>query len=338
VDLTLPPEHLDLAAAARKLLATSTARKAGFSDTAPGPADRRAFLSLLDEFGLFQLNVGARHHDALAAAQVVREIGAAAASAPVVSRLIAQARGDMGLMHAVASGTGQLLLSHIDLGLDSSAIDIDGTIYSVVAIDDPPAVRRTAPFAAHAELEATSEAKEPRLWALHVVLTAFQACGALEASLALTQSHVTTRIQFGQALSSFQAVRVRVANMAVRLHGLRELCLFTLWRLFDRPEAATVDALALRRYHLKASREVALDAHQLHGALGYCYEYPLIALTLSLEFDRQVPLTSASTLHELVTRFGQIETFYEELPRAWPLSRSDNVARDLPSPASSISA
>ena len=338
MDLTLSSEHLDLAAAARQLLATGPAKRATFGDPPPVASDRRVLLGLLDEFGLFQLNVKASHHDALASAQVVREIGAAAACTPAMSRLVARAYGTEGLIHAVANGTDRVLLSHIDLGLDSLAVDIDGNLYSVVPLDLAAPTRRMAPFAAHAQLDARSEAREPWLWAFHVILSAFQACGALESALELTRAHVTTRLQFGQPLSSFQAVRNRVANMVVRLHGLRELCLFTLWRLFAKPDAATVDALTLRRYHLKAAREITLDAHQLHGALGYCYEYPLVALTLSLEFDRQVPLSSAYTIHELVQRFEQIETFYEELPPAWPLHRTDNVSPDLQSSASSISA
>jgi alkylation response protein AidB-like acyl-CoA dehydrogenase len=338
MDLTLSSEHLDLAAAARQLLATDVAKSAAFSDPPPVASDRRALLTLFEDFGLFQLNVRESHHDALASAQVVREVGAAAACTPAVSRLVARAYGTEGLIHAVANGADGALLSHIDVGVESLAVDIEGNIYRVVTLDDPAPNRRMAPFAAHVRLDETSEGGQPWLWAFHVVLSAFQACGALESALELTRAHITTRVQFGQPLASFQAVRNRVANIVVSLHGLRELCFFTLWRLFAKPDAATVDALMLRRYHLKAAREITLDAHQLHGALGYCYEYPLVALTLSLEFDRQVPLTSAYTMHELVQRFEQIETFYEELPPAWPLHRTDNVSPELQSSAGSVSA
>jgi alkylation response protein AidB-like acyl-CoA dehydrogenase len=336
MDLTLSPEHLDLATAARQLLTTDVAKRATFSDRPPSASDRQALLKLLDEFGLFALDVRTSHHDALASAQVVREVGAAAACTPAISRIVSRAYGRQGLLHAVGNSHEPAFLSHIDMDLESLAVDIDGNLYGVQPLDTPKGTRRMAPFAAHVRLEPTGAPAEPWLWALHVVLSAFSACGALESALELARVHVATRIQFGQPLSNFQAVRNRVANIVVRLHGLRELCFFTLWRLFAKPELATVDALALRRYHLTAAREITLDAHQVHGALGYCYEYPLIALTLSLEFDRQVPLTNASTLHELVQRFEQIETFYEELPPAWPLHRTDDVTAGLQSPPSSI--
>lgn len=96
-----------------------------------------------------------------------------------------------------------------------------------------------------------------------------EAAGALDALLQLTAEHLRTRRQFGAPLAKFQALQHRVADMAMAVEQLKSMaCAGAL--------ALQADAAAERRRLLSAAkaltarlaRRCALDAIQLHGAMG----------------------------------------------------------------------
>src|SRR5690625_3848373 len=65
---------------------------------------------------------------------------------------------------------------------------------------------------------------------LYLILSSWWLLGALEQALHIAGEHVRDRIQFGRALSEFQAVRFSVADAAVAIRGLEELAKFTVSR------------------------------------------------------------------------------------------------------------
>ena len=96
-------------------------------------------------------------------------------------------------------------------------------------------------------------------------MTSWRILGTTERSLELAIDHVGERVQFGQPLSAFQAVQFQLADAAVGTDGLRELCHFTLWRLFADPDAGLADALALRLHAVDTARAVDLIGRALRG-------------------------------------------------------------------------
>ena len=134
---------------------------------------------------------------------------------------------------------------------------------------------------------------------LHLTLTAWQILGTADRAVELAVEHVSDRIQFGKPLSAFQAVQFQLADAAVAVAGLRELALFTIWRLSTLPVAPRADALALRVHALDVARAVLRTAQQLHGASGVCDEYDISVLTRHVQPALRLPASAERTAHEL---------------------------------------
>ncbi len=95
--------------------------------------------------------------------------------------------------------------------------------------------------------------------------------GALQEAIEFTR----TRIQFGQPVSSFQAVQHMMADCATQIEAARVL-VYHAARLVDSndPEASKVSAMA-KCFASDAAMRVTTDAVQLCGGNGYMREYPL---------------------------------------------------------------
>ena len=335
MDLSIPAEHTELADAARRILVSSVGRAAAWGSGSSKPEDRQALLDALGQLGVFDLDLH-DHSEALAATLVAVEVGAAGVAVPLVPRLVARAAGlGDGVVHAVGRVSGEQLLNHLDLELPAWVMASDGSCGSVQALEAPaPDTRPLAAYASRATVAAVETPLDPWTWALHVTLTAASAYGAVRKARQLACTYAGERVQFGQPIGNFQRTRIRIAEIVVDESGLRELLLFTLWRLFDsRPDAVT-DALLLRYQQLVVARQVLTSVHQIHAAMGFCYEYPLVQYTLGLQVDRQLPYSEPACLSHLVERFADIETHYERLAPAWPLIRADRVAMPtLPDPS-----
>ena len=117
-------------------------------------------------------------------------------------------------------------------------------------------------------------------------LGAFLCCvevsAALGRALELTIAYLSERSQFGVALSSFQALRHKVAELYVTHETLRA----TVVRLLH--EADTTGALpprgvALAKLHFgRAARRAAETIIQLHGGMGLTEELPVTRLNKRL--------------------------------------------------------
>lgn len=140
----------------------------------------------------------------------------------------------------------------------------------------------------------------------HLTLSAWVVLGAVERALELAVDHVSTRVQFGQALSSFQAVQFQLADAAVGVNGLREMCRFTLWRLFSDPAHSLPDALALRLNALDVARAVLRTTQQLHGAAGLCDEYDISILCRHLQPILRLPFGAERSAEELFTSVSDL--------------------------------
>jgi alkylation response protein AidB-like acyl-CoA dehydrogenase len=103
------------------------------------------------------------------------------------------------------------------------------------------------------------------------------ACSLGGASLALDTAldYAKSRRQFGRALSEFQALQFKLADMATELEAAR-LMVRNAADALDRrkPEATRLCAMA-KRFATDAGFDVANQALQLHGGYGYLRDFPL---------------------------------------------------------------
>ena len=112
------------------------------------------------------------------------------------------------------------------------------------------------------------------------IALAAEQLGSMQAVLDLTTSYASQRVQFGRAIGSFQAIKHRLADMMVICEAARSAvyyaaCVVDEYRL--DPEAhrhELAEAAALVKVHCSAGfHDVAGNAIQLHGGIGFTWEY-----------------------------------------------------------------
>ncbi|MEU9112026.1 acyl-CoA dehydrogenase family protein [Streptomyces sp. NPDC048483] len=106
---------------------------------------------------------------------------------------------------------------------------------------------------------------------------AAEAVGAADAALARTVEYVQVRKQFGRPVGSFQAVRHRLADLYVAVRAARSAAYYAAWSASGsagdlRPAEPGAAGLALAQA-LEALRNVAAEAVQLHGGIGFTWEH-----------------------------------------------------------------
>jgi acyl-CoA dehydrogenase len=114
------------------------------------------------------------------------------------------------------------------------------------------------------------------LQARGALLRAIQLVGASQRVLDLSVSYATTRQQFGQAISRFQAVQQLLALMAAEVAAAGAAVEAALL-------APTPERIAAAKVRAgQAAGVVAEHGHQVHGAIGFTEEHQLHRSTLRL--------------------------------------------------------
>lgn len=141
----------------------------------------------------------------------------------------------------------------------------DGSRAAELHLQDAPAALIAAPGEAFALLELAAD--------IGIAAQAAEAVGVMEAYLALTADYMNTRKQFGVAISSFQALRHRIADVKMQLELARSMSYYATLRLGDAP-AVRRRALSQAKVQLGQSmRFVGQQCTQLHGGIGVTDEY-----------------------------------------------------------------
>ena len=104
---------------------------------------------------------------------------------------------------------------------------------------------------------------------------AAQLLGAGRALLEQSVQHVRQRTQFGRPVGSFQAVKHRLADVAIALEFARPLVAEAAAELTEGGGTAVRDTSAAKVAATDAARLAARAALQVHGAIGYTQELDL---------------------------------------------------------------
>ncbi len=138
-----------------------------------------------------------------------------------------------------------------------------------------------------------------------IAATCAEAVGVMDKALAITVEYMNTRKQFGVLISSFQALRHRVADMKMQLELARSMSYYAALKL-NAPAAERSAAMARAKYQLGVSmRYVGQQAVQLHGGIGVTDEYIVSHYFKKLT---QMEMTFGDTLHHL----GQVSGHMQE--------------------------
>lgn len=106
------------------------------------------------------------------------------------------------------------------------------------------------------------------------VVLAAEAAGGAQRLLDLSVEYARTRLQFGRAIGSFQAVKHRCADMAVAVEHARSAAYHAAWAAdsgVDDPRLAADLATVVTA---EAYLRVAKSTVQVHGGIGFTWEHP----------------------------------------------------------------
>ncbi len=121
----------------------------------------------------------------------------------------------------------------------------------------------------------TTDGESAMQWAMDcgIANTCAYAVGVMDKTLALTAEYLNTRKQFGVVLSTFQALRHRIADMKMQLELARSMSYFVNLKLtspaLERSRAASQAKVQLSH----SMRFIGQQGVQLHGGIGITDEY-----------------------------------------------------------------
>ncbi len=178
----------------------------------------------------------------------------------------------------VVDGEADVLVVATQADGATAMLLVEGGTRTVLSTLDPTRRQARVRFdATPARLLATGADAERALAAARRTagaLLAAEQVGGAQRLLTMTVAHAGTRLQFGRPIGSFQAVKHRCADMLVRVEHARSAAYHAAWALAegsDDPDLAVAVAQAVCS---DAYREVALDAVQMHGGIGFTWEHP----------------------------------------------------------------
>jgi acyl-CoA dehydrogenase len=210
--------------------------------------------------------------------------------------------GDVATFAVVAAqGEGGLSLYLVDL-------DADGVRRSSLGSFDPSRSMAQIDFDG-AAADLLGEAGQGGALAAQVlnraaVLMAFEQLGAADACFDGTKEFTLGRYAFGRPVASFQAVKHRLADMWCELQMARSNCYYGAWALSgDEPELA-VAACISRIQASEALNQLSIEMVQLHGGVGFTWEYDCHLFYRRARWLAAALGTPAAWKDRLVTHLG----------------------------------
>ncbi len=139
------------------------------------------------------------------------------------------------------------------------------------------------------------------------VLLAFEQVGAATRALEITKQYTLERFAFGRPIGSFQAVKHCLADRWCDIEIGRSNCYYGAWALeHDAPELGAAACLS-RIGASEALDRMATDMIQLHGGVGFTWEFDCHLFYRRAKLLSTMLGTTASWKHKLVERVSAVE-------------------------------
>lgn len=100
------------------------------------------------------------------------------------------------------------------------------------------------------------------------------AVGLAQAAFESAIKYAKERVQFGQPISSFQAIQMKLANMATQIEASKLLVMQAAWLKNQDKKIEKLAAMA-KLFSSEACAYVTNQAVQIHGGYGYIHDYPV---------------------------------------------------------------
>ena len=114
-------------------------------------------------------------------------------------------------------------------------------------------------------------------WLLDVgaVLVTAEMVGAAEGALRLVTEFASEREQFGSPIGRYQGVKHPLAEMYVDIESFKSLVYFAAWSLDENQAGAALAVSRAKAIASDAFARIGIDGVQLHGGVGYTWEYDI---------------------------------------------------------------
>ena len=103
---------------------------------------------------------------------------------------------------------------------------------------------------------------------------AARSVGVAQAALDVALQYAGEREQFGQRIAKFQAIKFKLARMAMEVETARTMVWRAAW-LFDQGAPCMKEAAMAKLFASEAAQHVTWEALQIHGGYGYITEFPV---------------------------------------------------------------
>jgi alkylation response protein AidB-like acyl-CoA dehydrogenase len=106
------------------------------------------------------------------------------------------------------------------------------------------------------------------------VLIGARYVGIAQAAFEAALKYSKERVQFGKPISKFQAIKFKLADMAMDMEAAR-LLVYQAASLWEKGRPFTKEAAIAKLYASEMANRVTSEAIQIHGGYGYLMEYPV---------------------------------------------------------------
>ncbi|AMK25617.1 acyl-CoA dehydrogenase family protein [Sphingobium sp. TKS] len=121
-----------------------------------------------------------------------------------------------------------------------------------------------------------------------LVLLAADAYGAAGRALDMAVSYAKERTQFDRLIGTFQGLKHQMANAAAELHPCRPLIWYAAHAWDEIPQRRCYMAALTKAHVTEIAVRTARLSVEMHGGIGYTWEYPLHVFLKRTMVDRQM--------------------------------------------------
>lgn len=156
------------------------------------------------------------------------------------------------------NSNGLSIRAHEDIDPSSGLCELN---FKEVALNDSAIIASEAAAQRHQDVSAT--------------IYAGLQIGIAARMLATAVDYARMRVQFGQQIGAFQAIKHRCADMAVMLEAGRSAAYYAFWAAAeDAPDRSLASSMA-KAYCGEAARDSCNETIQIHGGMGFTWELGL---------------------------------------------------------------
>jgi alkylation response protein AidB-like acyl-CoA dehydrogenase len=99
--------------------------------------------------------------------------------------------------------------------------------------------------------------------------------GAAERALEITTDFAKQRIQFDSPIGRYQGVKHPLAEMFVDIESYKSLVYYAFWALDEAADDASLAVSRAKAYASESFPDAGITGVQLHGGVGYTWEYDI---------------------------------------------------------------